>query len=130
MLRFDIRILNQVLTLVLLDLPGLLFFSTYTLLVLFWAEIYHQASAYIRALFFSNYKFHTPILVIYRACVVIPLTAIANYVLFITLMSRQEVCQQISSGFCIFQLMGQSTLYRSAQSHLFSYTQLLWNMHN
>ncbi|XP_061345556.1 tobamovirus multiplication protein 1-like isoform X1 [Gastrolobium bilobum] len=29
--------------LVLLDLPGLLFFSTYTLLVLFWAEIYHQA---------------------------------------------------------------------------------------
>ncbi|KAL0300825.1 UNVERIFIED_CONTAM: Tobamovirus multiplication protein 1 [Sesamum radiatum] len=33
----------QALTLVLLDLPGLLFFSTYTLLVLFWAEIYHQA---------------------------------------------------------------------------------------
>ncbi|XP_073302699.1 tobamovirus multiplication protein 1-like isoform X1 [Primulina huaijiensis] len=30
-------------TLVLLDLPGLLFFSTYALLVLFWAEIYHQA---------------------------------------------------------------------------------------
>ncbi|XP_070663131.1 tobamovirus multiplication protein 1-like [Malus domestica] len=26
-----------------MDLPGLLFFSTYTLLVLFWAEIYHQA---------------------------------------------------------------------------------------
>ncbi|CAH9093529.1 unnamed protein product [Cuscuta epithymum] len=33
----------KVLTLALLDLPGLLFFSTYTLLVLFWAEIYHQA---------------------------------------------------------------------------------------
>ncbi|XP_031264950.1 tobamovirus multiplication protein 1-like [Pistacia vera] len=33
----------KVLTWVLLDLPGLLFFSTYTLLVLFWAEIYHQA---------------------------------------------------------------------------------------
>ncbi|KAL0012371.1 hypothetical protein SO802_007479 [Lithocarpus litseifolius] len=32
-----------VLVWVLLDLPGLLFFSTYTLLVLFWAEIYHQA---------------------------------------------------------------------------------------
>jgi hypothetical protein len=32
----------QVYKLVLLDLPGLLFFSTYTLLVLFWAEIYHQ----------------------------------------------------------------------------------------
>lgn len=28
---------------VLLDLPGLLFFTTYALLVLFWAEIYHQA---------------------------------------------------------------------------------------
>eukprot|EP00897_Mesotaenium_endlicherianum_P008407 jgi/Mesen1/7595/ME000395S06756 len=33
----------HVLGLVLLDLPGLLFFTTYTLLVLFWAEIYHQA---------------------------------------------------------------------------------------
>ncbi|XP_028081843.1 tobamovirus multiplication protein 1-like isoform X2 [Camellia sinensis] len=33
----------KVLILVLLDLPGLLFFSTFTLLVLFWAEIYHQA---------------------------------------------------------------------------------------
>ncbi|KNA25343.1 hypothetical protein SOVF_007560 [Spinacia oleracea] len=33
----------RVLTLVLLDLPGLVFFSTYTLLVLFWAEIDHQA---------------------------------------------------------------------------------------
>ncbi|XP_057513431.1 tobamovirus multiplication protein 1-like [Actinidia eriantha] len=33
----------KVLILVLLDLPGLLFFSTYTLLVLFWAEIYYQA---------------------------------------------------------------------------------------
>ncbi|KAL5210654.1 hypothetical protein ABZP36_006277 [Zizania latifolia] len=34
---------TKVYTLVLLDLPGLLFFSTYTLLVLFWAEIYHQS---------------------------------------------------------------------------------------
>ncbi|XP_050215097.1 tobamovirus multiplication protein 1 [Mercurialis annua] len=33
----------KVLELILLDLPGVLFFSTYTLLVLFWAEIYHQA---------------------------------------------------------------------------------------
>ncbi|KAI4368221.1 hypothetical protein MLD38_016803 [Melastoma candidum] len=33
----------KVLTWILLDLPGLLFFSTYTLLVLFWAEIYYQA---------------------------------------------------------------------------------------
>ena len=28
---------------VLLDFPSLLFFSTYTLLILFWSEIYHQA---------------------------------------------------------------------------------------
>ncbi|RWW10586.1 hypothetical protein BHE74_00016905 [Ensete ventricosum] len=34
----------KVFTLALLDLPGLLFFSTYTLLVLFWAEIYYQNS--------------------------------------------------------------------------------------
>ncbi|TYI04411.1 hypothetical protein ES332_A10G015700v1 [Gossypium tomentosum] len=33
----------KVLIFVLLDLPSLLFFSTYTLLALFWAEIYHQA---------------------------------------------------------------------------------------
>ncbi|XP_020691163.1 tobamovirus multiplication protein 1 isoform X2 [Dendrobium catenatum] len=32
-----------VLEIALFDLPSLLFFSTYTLLVLFWAEIYHQA---------------------------------------------------------------------------------------
>ncbi|XP_074310956.1 tobamovirus multiplication protein 1-like [Silene latifolia] len=34
---------SKVLTSVLLDLPGLFFFSTYTLLVLFWSEIYYQA---------------------------------------------------------------------------------------
>ncbi|KAG8385722.1 hypothetical protein BUALT_Bualt03G0074800 [Buddleja alternifolia] len=33
----------KALTLIILDFPGLIFFSTYTLLVLFWAEIYHQA---------------------------------------------------------------------------------------
>ncbi|XP_050210622.1 tobamovirus multiplication protein 1-like [Mercurialis annua] len=33
----------KALEIMLLDLPSLLFFSTYTLLVLFWAEIYHQA---------------------------------------------------------------------------------------
>jgi hypothetical protein len=37
-----VNLLAQVYKLVLLDLPGLLFFSAYTLLVLFWAEIYHQ----------------------------------------------------------------------------------------
>jgi len=30
---------------VLIDLPGLAFFTTYALLVLFWAEIYYQARA-------------------------------------------------------------------------------------
>ncbi|OAY70265.1 Tobamovirus multiplication protein 1 [Ananas comosus] len=34
---------SRALEMALLDLPGLLFFSTYTLLVLFWAEIYYQA---------------------------------------------------------------------------------------
>ncbi|XP_029124293.1 tobamovirus multiplication protein 1-like isoform X2 [Elaeis guineensis] len=34
---------SKALEMALLDLPGLLFFSAYTLLVLFWAEIYHQA---------------------------------------------------------------------------------------
>ncbi|KAG7011401.1 Tobamovirus multiplication protein 1 [Cucurbita argyrosperma subsp. argyrosperma] len=33
----------KVLEMVVMEIPGLLFFSTYTLLVLFWAEIYHQA---------------------------------------------------------------------------------------
>ncbi|KAL9329165.1 hypothetical protein ACSQ67_004168 [Phaseolus vulgaris] len=37
----------KALELVLMELPGLLFFSTYTLLVLFWAEIYHQICLWI-----------------------------------------------------------------------------------
>jgi hypothetical protein len=37
---------STVLKLLLNDLPGLLFFTTYTLLVLFWAEIYHQARSH------------------------------------------------------------------------------------
>lgn len=35
---------HEVIQLVIFDLPGLLFFTAYTLLVLFWAEIYHQAN--------------------------------------------------------------------------------------
>ncbi|KAL8172442.1 hypothetical protein V2J09_024246 [Rumex salicifolius] len=42
MFVFDLK--PKVLIYVLLDLPGLLFFTTYALLVLFWAEIYYQAS--------------------------------------------------------------------------------------
>ncbi|XP_058096829.1 tobamovirus multiplication protein 1-like isoform X2 [Magnolia sinica] len=37
----------RILEMALLDLPGLLFFSTYTLLVLFWAEIYHQVGIWV-----------------------------------------------------------------------------------
>ncbi|PKU84937.1 hypothetical protein MA16_Dca024770 [Dendrobium catenatum] len=44
-----------VFTSALLDLPGLLFFSTYTLLVLFWAEIYHQESLKLLFFFFAQY---------------------------------------------------------------------------
>lgn len=36
------NILPQILQHVLLDMPGLAFFTTYALLVLFWAEIYYQ----------------------------------------------------------------------------------------
>lgn len=43
-LRLQVQTLPSALVqAVLLGLPGLLFFSTYTLLVLFWAEIYYQA---------------------------------------------------------------------------------------
>lgn len=41
--RGSLQSMHPAAQVVLLDLPGLLFFSTYTLLVLFWAEIYHQA---------------------------------------------------------------------------------------
>ncbi|KAG1355275.1 putative Tobamovirus multiplication protein 3 [Cocos nucifera] len=39
------RIKPKIFQHVLLDLPGLAFFTTYALLVLFWAEIYYQARA-------------------------------------------------------------------------------------
>eukprot|EP00246_Nothoceros_aenigmaticus_P007186 TRINITY_DN20854_c0_g1_i1.p1 TRINITY_DN20854_c0_g1~~TRINITY_DN20854_c0_g1_i1.p1 ORF type:complete len:289 (-),score=32.12 TRINITY_DN20854_c0_g1_i1:619-1485(-) len=43
--RRDVQSLDpKILQYILLDLPGLVFFTTYSLLVLFWAEIYHQAS--------------------------------------------------------------------------------------
>eukprot|EP00884_Botryococcus_braunii_P006287 jgi/Botrbrau1/1565/Bobra.0107s0052.1 len=41
--RESVQSMDAVWRYILLDVPGLLFFSTYTLLVLFWAEIYHQA---------------------------------------------------------------------------------------
>ncbi|KAJ4978406.1 hypothetical protein NE237_009186 [Protea cynaroides] len=44
----------EVLKIVLLDLPGLLFFSTYTLLVLFWVDIYHQVMDFQYALLFKG----------------------------------------------------------------------------
>lgn len=40
----------------LLDLPGLLFFSTYTLLVLFWAEIFHQVMLFGSQRSLTNYS--------------------------------------------------------------------------
>lgn len=44
----------QVLTSVVLDFPGLLFFTTYTLLVLFWAEIYYQVSVEMFWIYFAR----------------------------------------------------------------------------
>ncbi|KAI5678293.1 hypothetical protein M9H77_09243 [Catharanthus roseus] len=44
--RRDVQRLNpQIVQHVLLDMPSLVFFTTYALLVLFWAEIYYQARA-------------------------------------------------------------------------------------
>ncbi|CAK9139132.1 unnamed protein product [Ilex paraguariensis] len=44
--RRDIQKLQpEILQHILLDMPSLLFFTTYALLVLFWAEIYYQARA-------------------------------------------------------------------------------------
>ena len=36
------NVVLQILQHVILDMPGLAFFTTYALLVLFWAEIYYQ----------------------------------------------------------------------------------------
>ena len=36
------NVASQILQHVVLDMPGLAFFTTYALLVLFWAEIYYQ----------------------------------------------------------------------------------------
>lgn len=36
------NVASQILQHVILDMPGLAFFTTYALLVLFWAEIYYQ----------------------------------------------------------------------------------------
>ncbi|AQL09895.1 Tobamovirus multiplication protein 3 [Zea mays] len=45
-LRRDVQLVHpEILQHVLIDLPGLAFFTTYALLVLFWAEIYYQARA-------------------------------------------------------------------------------------
>lgn len=41
--RVEANVHSDLLKLMMLDIPGLVFFTTYTLLVLFWAEIYHQA---------------------------------------------------------------------------------------
>ncbi|KAL9238354.1 hypothetical protein vseg_012786 [Gypsophila vaccaria] len=57
MYKIVFRIRPIAVEIILLDLPGLLFFSTYTLLVLFWAEIYHQARSIpadrLRPIYFS-----------------------------------------------------------------------------
>ncbi|CAL9749218.1 unnamed protein product [Musa acuminata subsp. burmannicoides] len=41
--RRGVQKMNPIIRHILLDLPGLAFFTTYALLVLFWAEIYYQA---------------------------------------------------------------------------------------
>jgi len=41
------NVVPQIIQHVLLDMPGLAFFTTYALLVLFWAEIYYQVPRFV-----------------------------------------------------------------------------------
>jgi len=41
------NVVPQIIQHVLLDMPGLVFFTTYALLVLFWAEIYYQVPRFV-----------------------------------------------------------------------------------
>ena len=112
----------QVLTLILLDLPGLLFFSTYTLLVLFWAEIYHQASkelwnfllimsTIVKDLFtFSNKKMQS---------VILARLTIVTFSFFLA--DRLEVCQQTSSKFITSLSTLGYTSYRFVLNQTSSY---------
>lgn len=59
----------KVFTLVLLDLPGILFFSTYTLLVLFWAEIYHQARSLPTDKLRTMYIFINSVIYVIQVCI-------------------------------------------------------------
>ena len=45
--RDKLDTLEPVVASFLLDLPGLIFFTTYSLVILFWAEIYEQAKAIV-----------------------------------------------------------------------------------
>lgn len=99
-----VSFLNQVLVLGVLDLPGLLFFSTYTLLVLFWAEIYHQVSE-ISIAKLLLVKLHT-----YCTC----------SDSFISIVSRQEVYQRINSDLFLLQLTVWCMPYRYTASLSFT----------
>lgn len=99
---------NQVFTLVLLDLPGILFFSTYTLLVLFWAEIYRQVSVRLHYVFFALIPSSLCSLTFCLHATLIEATK--NYLKF----GRQEVFQLISSGSSIQLLTVEYILSRCA----------------
>ncbi|XP_057857620.2 tobamovirus multiplication protein 1 [Cryptomeria japonica] len=59
----------KVLTEVLLDIPSLLFFSTYTLLVLFWAEIYYQARSFSTDMLRPAYAIVNGIVYFIQVCI-------------------------------------------------------------
>ena len=48
----------QIVQHILLDMPSLAFFTTYALLVLFWAEIYYQASSFCGICTFTIFLFN------------------------------------------------------------------------
>ncbi|MCO5594413.1 hypothetical protein L7F22_048443 [Adiantum nelumboides] len=109
----------QILRVILLELPGLLFFSTYTLLVLFWAEIYYQArsvpTSRLRPGFLLINGF------VYFIQIVIWLLEWLNYNAIIQIVARlflADLCfeQQSLSGLCFSAKVVPSDLHFSHPS--------------
>ncbi|GJS46765.1 tobamovirus multiplication protein 1-like protein [Tanacetum coccineum] len=98
----------KVLDMILLDLPGLLFFSTYTLLVLFWAEIYHQARSLPTEKLRPAYFVINGIVYFFQICIWIYMrfskTAVAVEVaeLFFSCMNTHIISLGAAVGFMVY----------------------------
>lgn len=95
---------------VLLDLPGLAFFTTYALLVLFWAEIYYQVGYYsIWLTILAHFDYHGFFLVSF--C--LKWFWIHAQFLFLNWNAfRHVLCRLMGLGQLSIQLMEWFTLYR------------------